>query len=240
MWVSEMYEESWKVRFSECDNERKLTLDGIVNYFQDCSNLQSESMNVGFDYLKNKKRAWMMDFWQIVIKRRPESFELVKVATWATGFKGFFGMRNFLMRDTEDKVLVCANSYWIYLDTATGHPIRVPQEEADIYSPEEPFDMEYTGRKLEAPEDVELVDTIVVKQHHLDVYNHMNNGKYIQVASDYVENHNAVWQVCCQYKKQARVNDIIKVYRKKEQNKIIIVLKDTDDSIYTTISFDLE
>lgn len=235
-----MFERNWKVRFSECDSERKLRYEGIVNYFQDCSNLQSEDGNAGIKYLEKKNRAWLMDFWQIVINRRPDSFENIRVSTWANGFKGFFGTRNFLMRDENEEVLVCANSYWIYLDTISGHPVKVPQEEIDNYQPEEPYNMEYVGRKIDIPDELDYVEDVMVKQHHLDLYNHMNNANYIQIASDYVPEDAEVWQICCQYKKQARKGDILKIYRKIEEKRIIIVLKDTEDSIYTTISYDIK
>ena len=46
-----MYHFDTRVRFSETDRERKLTLEAIVDYFQDCSTYQTEELGVGFSYL---------------------------------------------------------------------------------------------------------------------------------------------------------------------------------------------
>ena len=45
-----MYLFNSRVRYSEIDPNKKLDLAGIINYFQDCSTFQSESLNLGFDF----------------------------------------------------------------------------------------------------------------------------------------------------------------------------------------------
>lgn len=233
-----MYEENWQVRFSECNKNHELTYNGIVNYFQDCSNLQSESLKVGLDYLTKRNRAWVLDFWQIVIERKPKAFEKIKVQTWANGFKGFFGTRNFVMKSANDEMLAFANSSWVYLDTATGRPVRITEAESGTYPVEEPLEMEAVSRKIEVPKELVLIDEVEVKSHHIDVYCHMNNGRYIELAADYLLEGEEIRQVCCQYKKQARLGDRIKVYQCIAKERITVVLKDAEDSIYAVVSFD--
>ena len=45
------YTFSGKVRFSEINHTKKITLPSIINYFQDCSTFQSEILGLGVDYL---------------------------------------------------------------------------------------------------------------------------------------------------------------------------------------------
>ena len=45
-----------RVRFSEIDHTRKITVPSIINYFQDCSTFQSEDIGVGLDVLSKKKK----------------------------------------------------------------------------------------------------------------------------------------------------------------------------------------
>lgn len=233
-----MYEEKWKVRFSECDRTQKLAYGNIVNYFQDCSNRQSNQIGRGSEFLKNIQRAWLIDFWQIIINDRPCVFDSIKVATWASGFKGVFGTRNFTMKTENDELLAYANSYWVYFDTETQRPVRVPQDEADAYGIEEAFPMEMTGRKLLVPEEIQRVDTVIVKEHHLDLYNHMNNGQYIEIACDYLPENTNIYQICCQYRMQARKDDVVGVYRAIEDSRITVVLTSIKEDIYAVISFD--
>lgn len=40
------YTTEGRIRFSEVDHTRRITLPGIVNYFQDCSTFQSEDLGL--------------------------------------------------------------------------------------------------------------------------------------------------------------------------------------------------
>ena len=46
-----MYTFQSRVRYSELDPERKLSIASIVDYFQDCSTFHSEQLGVGLDYM---------------------------------------------------------------------------------------------------------------------------------------------------------------------------------------------
>lgn len=61
-----------RIRFSEVDHTRRITLPGIVNYFQDCSTFQSEDLGLGIEHCSEKKRAWILSSWQVVVERLPK------------------------------------------------------------------------------------------------------------------------------------------------------------------------
>lgn len=109
-----------RVRFSEVDHTKKMTLPGIINYFQDCSIFQSESLGLGVDYLAERRKAWVLSAWQVEVLRYPEIAEAVSVHTWATNFKGMLGERNFCMKDQAGGRIACANSVWVYMDLEKG------------------------------------------------------------------------------------------------------------------------
>ena len=45
------YEFKSRVRYSEIGEDRKLTLDGILNYFQDCTTFHSEEVGLGLSLI---------------------------------------------------------------------------------------------------------------------------------------------------------------------------------------------
>ena len=53
-----------RVRFSEIDHTEKITLPGIINYFQDCSNFHAEDRNVGLTWTRENHAAWILAGWQ--------------------------------------------------------------------------------------------------------------------------------------------------------------------------------
>ena len=105
-----------RVRFSETDKERKLTLEAIVDYFQDCSTFQTEDLGVGFSYLLPKNLTWILSYWHIVVEESPDLGENVLIGTLPYEFRGFFGKRNFFM-EKEGRRIVKADSLWTLLDT---------------------------------------------------------------------------------------------------------------------------
>lgn len=109
-----------RVRFSEVDHTKRITLPGIVNYFQDCSNFQSEELGLGVDHFAKYKRAWSCLPGQVVIDRYPSLGEEISVSTWATEFNGLYGLRNFCMEDEGRQMTACANSVWVYMDIEKG------------------------------------------------------------------------------------------------------------------------
>ncbi|MGN0160278.1 MAG: acyl-[acyl-carrier-protein] thioesterase [Lachnospiraceae bacterium] len=233
-----MYEVNWKVRFSECDSNQRLRYGEIVNYFQDCSNLQSLEIGRGLQWLNERKRAWMLDFWHIEVVKRPECFEDIQVLTWPNGFKGFLGTRNFVMKSSAGELLAYANSNWVYLDTETGKPTRVTEEEQKDYSVEPALEMENVGRKVEVPQMMEFVKVITVESRYIDVYQHMNNERYVEIAVDALPEGTKIHRICCQYRMQAKCGEQVHVYRKIIGDKVYVALKSADDKVYAALSFE--
>jgi acyl-ACP thioesterase len=75
-----MYKFDGRIRYSEVDSERKLTVEKMIDYFQDCSSFQSEDLGVGLDYMKAHAFAWVVNYWQIRFDRRPVMGEQVRPA----------------------------------------------------------------------------------------------------------------------------------------------------------------
>ena len=114
-----IYQFDSRVRYSEVDENRRITLLSILNYFQDCSSFHSEKIGFGIDYLKEKQCAWVLSSWQIVLGELPVFGQEITVQTWPYSFKGFLGERNFCIRDEKGEKLAWANTLWTYVDLKT-------------------------------------------------------------------------------------------------------------------------
>ena len=149
-----------KVRFSEIDHTEKMTLPSMINYFQDCSTFQSELLGLGVDYLKEHQRAWVLSAWQVEVVRYPKIAEEISVHTWASGFKGMFGDRNFCIKDKEGNMVAYAHSLWVYMDMKKGRPVKPSEDEVELYGTGEPLEMEVLPRKIPLPEQMEELSLI--------------------------------------------------------------------------------
>lgn len=227
-----------RIRYSEIGENKKLTLPALINYFQDCSNFQSEEIGRGIDWLKKEKRAWVLAAWQIHVNRYPVMGERTVISTWAYDFKAFQGMRNFTMEDDQGELLAWANSIWVYMNLETGHPERIPQDVLDSYGMEEPFAAEYAPRKVKVPgEDGETAESFTVMEYHLDTNHHVNNGQFIQMAQAYLPADFEVKDMRAEYKEQAFLGDVITPARFQRSAGYLVVLNDKEGKPYVAVEF---
>ena len=203
------YQFESRVRYSEVDVWQNMTLNGIINYFQDCTTFHSEDIGLGIEYLKEKHRAWILSSWQIIVDRLPKFGEKITVQTWAYGFKAFYGDRNFALLDAEGKKVAVANSLWVFLDTETGRPVKPDAEELEAYTIEEKLDMEYAARKIAIPKELVEKERFSVLRHQLDTNHHVNNGQYVQMAQEFLPEGFQIRQMRAEYKKAAVLHDVI-------------------------------
>ena len=153
-----------------------------------------------------------MSFWQVDIIKYPRLGDKVTVGTFAYDFKSFLGYRNFFMQDENGEYLAKANSIWALLDTKTGRPCKASAEEMALYGIEERLDMDYKPRKITIPDDVVPMEPIEVKEHHLDVNHHVNNGQYITIAASCINEERRPTSVRVEYRNQARLKDVLYPY----------------------------
>lgn len=238
-----MYSFDSRIRYSETDSEGRLTLESLLDYFQDCSTFQSEDLGVGLRYLAERNAVWVLSSWQVVIDRLPDLCEQVTVGTFPYAFKGCFGNRNFFLKDKEGNFLAKANTLWTYLDTKTFKPLRLSEEMLSKYSMEERLPMHYAGRKIEVPQDGSFAKEMVVMPWHLDTNHHVNNVQYVRMALSVLPNRFPVAQMRAEYKKQAFLDDVLYPYvvnKKGDEGQDIRVvsLQDACGGVYANVEFE--
>ena len=143
------------------------------------------------------------------------------------------------MKDDKDEVLAAANSIWVYLDTETGRPTRIPKDYAVTsgYGMEPAYPMEQTERKIELPEDYEAYPSFTIIKSNIDSYNHVNNGQYIKLAEEYLPDDFMVRSLRVEYRAQAVLGSIIIPLVACNDKVITIALADEAKKPYAIIEF---
>ncbi len=207
-----MYTFNSRIRYSETDKNAYLTLESLIDYFQDCSTFQTQDGPADMKYLRDKNLAWVLSSWQIEVFRYPKLCEDVTIGTIPYEIKGFMGLRNFFMDTADGERLAVANSVWTLVDVERGIPRRVTPEIQYAYPVEERLPMNYSDRKITIPEDAAVIpsEEIQVRRHHLDTNNHVNNGQYVRMAIDALPDSGIrVSSMRAEYKKQSRLGDVL-------------------------------
>lgn len=234
-----MYQLNSRVRYSEVNSEQQLTLSALIEYLQDCCTFQSEDMGVGMEYLQQEHSAWVLSSWEIRVLRYPKMGENIQVSTWPCDFKGFYGTRNFLITDESGEIIAKANSLWVFMDTERMRPKKVPAELIEAYQreTEEPLAEEWHDRKIAIPQEGEAKEFVQVARFHIDTNHHMNNGKYVQVAEEYLPEEFMVKGLRAEYKKAAVLGDTLHPKVTREEDTVTVVLADSEDKPYAIVQF---
>lgn len=233
-----MYSFESKVRYSEVDSEGHIKLNSILDYFQDCSFFQSEELGVGLSFMAGQKLAWVLTSWQVEISRYPAYGEDITVSTWPYDFKSFFGYRNFTIKGAGEELCARANSVWVLLDVKTGRPTRVLQEMADAYEFFPQLPMGKAPRKILLPKGMEAKEPFPVHKYHIDTNQHVNNGKYVCMAQEYLPRGFVTGKMKTEYRKAAVYGDMIYPFAVQEGNKVTVSLADREGTPYAVIELE--
>lgn len=232
-----MYSFESRIRYSEVDKDSKLTLEELLDYFQDCSTFHSEDIGVGTAYLADNDMVWVLSSWQIIVDRYPKLGEKVTIGTFPYDFKGFLGYRNFVMLDEAGNRLAYANSIWTLLSIKKQVPVRPTPLMVEKYVMEDRLPMDYAPRKIVVPKQMEEQEAIVVKKHHLDTNNHVNNGQYVRMAMDFLPDGFKVLQMRAEYKKQALLEDVLLPRTSETANCYTVSLNDKENNAFAVVEF---
>ena len=234
-----MYTYETRVGFSQVDTNRVMKIEELTAVFQDVTCFQGEELGVGFEYLEPMKKAWVLNAWQIDVKRFPKFNEKITVATFPTTFKSFIGNRNFFVKDEAGEMIVVANSVWTFMDMEKLRPSKVDEKFYEVYPLEEPLDMEYLPRKIDLPDSEEWKITkkeaLKIREYHLDSNMHVNNGQYVQIASGFLKRGIPYNRLRVEYRKQAMLGDAVIPVVYEKENACIVALCYEENNAYAVI-----
>ncbi len=232
-----MYQFSDRVRYSEMDENGRMTIPAVMDLFQDCSDYQSEALGIGQEFLAGRHRAWMLSFWQVFFERYPENRETFVAETRPWKFEHFLGYRNFALYDAAGKPMVKANSLWTMLDTQRMRPVRPAEDEKSPYGMDEPLEMTYADtRKISLPEQMAEKDPVPVRRAHLDMNHHVNNVQYIQMAAEYFSMEKPVYELRAEYRTAALPGDTIFPRMGEKDGWQVVSLEKEDGTIFAVVA----
>lgn len=233
-----MYDFTDRIRYSETDNTGRLSIVGLLNYFQDCATFHTTDAGLSLSVLRQRGMAWVLTTWQVVLSRLPEIGERVKITTNPYEVRGFMGSRNFLMETVEGERLAIANSLWTMVDPATGHPTRVAEDIPVKYGMGEPMEMDYAKRKIKLEgEEYSQCDPIPVMQHMVDTNGHMNNSQYVSLAVDCLPWGFTYRQLRVEYKRSAVGGNVLYPRLYASSGRRAVAMADESGKPYAIVEF---
>lgn len=229
-------EKEYEVNYYDIDYKKRALLTSIMNYFSDICTMQSESLGVNLDYMKDNNMAWVLCKWDITILRYPSYGEKIKVKTIPYSFRKFYAYRKFEVVDNSGELIITANSLWFLIDTSKRKAIRIPDEMYNAFGIEIENNEKLEIKKIQIPNEFDIEKEFNVRYSDIDTNLHVNNVKYaawaietvpMEVVLKYTLN-----KINITYEKETVYGELVTVSTKinKEKDEIVCVHKITDSS----------
>lgn len=235
-----MYEMKSRIACSHCDADGRLKLTSAIDFMQDCSQLWLESEPLLEQFFKDRNTAQFLVSRQLDVRRFPIYGEQLTARTWVYECRGFYGFRNTVLYDADDRP--CMESYTVgaFVHLETGRLTRLPKEVIASVTIEPRHEMEYLDKKIDwQPVNAsETFSPIPVSAADIDFNRHMNNAKYIQAALAFLPEELPVKRLRVEYITPAKRGDrMIPKLSKIDDARYCIALDSDGGKPYTVMEF---
>jgi acyl-ACP thioesterase len=179
-----------------------------------------------------------LTFRQMDLKRLPAYGETVMVKSWVYDCDRLFGWRNSVIYDSKGEICVASVGMGAFVDLAKGLPARLPPELLNSIIRSDPLDMEALPRKIPVPPDMAAAgEALRVQAYHLDNYDHMNNARYLDLASGCLPEGFSPRRLRIEYKRPAQQGDLIQPYRGMRDQALVVTLNAPDGAVFAAVEF---
>lgn len=175
------FQKEFEVYYYEVNFYQELTPLAFLNYLEETAIAHSEAVGYGVNRLKEEGYGWILSRWQIEFDQYPQLGEKIKIHTWPSHIQRFYADREFLVLNSQDKVIARASSLWVFLNLQKRRPTRIPQEISESYPifPEKVINEPFPEFKFAQSEQTEQAE-FIVRRSDIDTNAHVNNAKYIE------------------------------------------------------------
>lgn len=98
--------------------------------------------------------------------------------------------------------------------------------------------MKCDSRKILLPQQMEMQESFPVHKYHIDTNQHVNNGKYVSMAREYLPRDFKIGKMRAEYRKAAVYGDRIYPFVSCAEDKITVNLADEDQKPYAIVELE--
>lgn len=176
---SPLWTEQIRICSYDVDFTRRATLASLCRYFLEAAWNHAESLGVGFNYLQNQQKFWVLSRLLMELERPPAWGSPVTVRTWPRQVRSVFAMRDFEFLDSAGMRVVAGSSAWLVLDAVSKRPQRLEKLLPGLEDWGDDTALGENPQKLGDLETWDAVTPVTVRYSDIDVNRHVNSSRYI-------------------------------------------------------------
>ena len=184
--MSKIFTRSFRVRWAELDPSGSVSPANYLRYIVETAWDWGVAIGWGENYSQNTDVFWVIREAEIRFLRPLRHNDEFDLTIWLANWKKVRGTRCFeLVRKDNGEVIAQGTQQVVYMDTKTGRPISLADEEIKKFRLENPRVFPYEKfPKIPPVAEGPFVMQRQVEWMDLDVYNHVNNVIYVNYAEE--------------------------------------------------------
>lgn len=168
----------------EVDAQGQLPIPSLAKFMQETAYNHANHLEFGYEHLKEKNLFWVLSRLVIKMERYPRWLDKIQICTWPSGIESLLAFRDFAILDGAGNSIGAAGSAWLILDSQRRRPQRMTMlKEKEFLFPKGDV-LKQKPDKLPGIEESLRETVFKVRYSDLDLYNHVNNARYMQWVVD--------------------------------------------------------
>lgn len=174
------FTKKYEIHYYEVNSKMRCKLPAIINFLEDIGTQQSEKLGGGIEYCKKNNCGWVFYKYDIKIYRYPIFGETISITTEPVGFKKFYGLRKYIIKDEKDTLIGEGTALFFLIDIEKRRPIRIQEEQYGFYGVDGDLDCDISMDKIEKCDEEQYHKEFDIRYSDIDSNNHVNNVKYVE------------------------------------------------------------
>lgn len=213
----------FQLKSYEVDNNLKLKLNVIFQWFSEIAWEHAKALGVGFEELNDIDKFWVLNSVNVEINNLPSWQETVVLETWPSGISGIQYTREFKIYDANNNLLVGASSSWVIIDKKSFRPI-LPIEFSYLENICNEKATENLLKKIPNAKDLSFVKKELANYTDIDMHQHVNNAVYVAWIENILEIslNKRIKRFKIQFSNELKLEEEISIFAKQNQDYIYL------------------
>jgi YbgC/YbaW family acyl-CoA thioester hydrolase len=184
-FMSKIFTRTFRVRWGELDASRSVSPANYLRYLVETAWDWGTAIGWDVNYSQNPDVFWVIRETEIRFQRPLRHNDVFDFTIWMVNWQRVRGTRCFeLTRKESGEVIAQGTQQVVYMDTKTGRPINLPEDEIGKFKLENPRVFPFERFPKIPPAESAFKTQRQVEWMDLDVYEHVNNVIYVNYAEE--------------------------------------------------------
>jgi len=172
--------DTYQIRSYEVDCRNRLSVLSMFSFIQEAASKHAAALGVSIQQLLSENFTWLLSRLKIKIVSYPGWNDRIQVSTWPSGTGQLFALRDFEIKNGENRIIAAAVSAWLVIDLKRRRPVRISPFVDRLKPIEGSHILPDKLDKLAALRQNDHKRNFVVRYSDLDINQHANNVRFVE------------------------------------------------------------